>query len=624
VSAGRDAGAGAVIPGCRMGHVRRTRACWTTLRVGIAVMILAIGAGARIRGAEAPAPAPKPALKEEVKVILVQIPILAKDKKGNPVRDLKPEEIEVKVHGDRLRVAYLEPFHPAGLDLKPLAPVGLFLDAPGGWQLPTASTTAAPHYVIFFIDVENDDRMRREDTLEKLVTFVEREMAPSTRGAVFSYDGAAHLELPFTTDRAAMASVLRQAWDRPPRPKMGFESRVKTMLSRFDDCVTSIKEMTAVGDQTCLQDVAREYGDEVRPRALEFLSALNDTIEYVAGLQGRKTILAVTHGVEMDPGTLIADAARSVLGNTDQIGQLQLDVGFGDTPRLRMDEVMALAVRNHVAIEFLDRMQPPNWDYSAKSGRLMAPGTSPMKSAFAAAQTDLEEIAVATGGVFVPSPDFLAGLRSIQSVEDGAYEVGYYLDEFIPEKDLVKVKVAATRKGVRVSFRRGFYARGSAKPDRAQGRIVLTPRASRAVEADPAVKPDQAAAPNKTAEAIQPGQGGQAVASGGGALFDFTIEADPIQIGYKVSGDEVTANFTLHVLVRDEGGHERVGAYHLLNHSYPLSLWKKGNVEPVTIRGWVELPPGNYTLVAVFRNTETKWMGEIMQTVTVPAPQPAS
>ena len=598
-----------------MGQVRRTRARRTAVQVGIVGMVLTIGAGARVRGAEQAAPPRKPALKEEVKVILVQLPILARDKKGNPIRDLKPEEIEVKSHGDRLRVAYLEPFHPAGLDLKPMTPVGLFLDAPGGWQLPTASTTAAPHYVVFFIDVENDDRMRREDTLEKLVTFVKDEMAPSTRGAVFTYDGAAHLELPFTTDRAAVASVLRQAWDRPPRPKMGFESRVKTMLSRFDDCVTSIKAMTAVGDQTCLQDVAREYGDEVRPRALEFLSALNDTIEYVAGLQGRKTILAVTHGVEMDPGTLIADAARSVLGNTDQIGQLQLDMGFGDTPRHRMDDVMALAVRNHVAIHFLDRMQPPNWDYAAKSGRLMAPGTTPMKSAFAAAQTDLEEMAVATGGVFVASPDFLEGLRSIQSVEDGAYEVGYYLDEFMPEKDLAKVKVAATRKGVRVSYRKGVYARGSARPERAQGRIVLTPRASQTGTASEG---------GEARQADQAGKPGQAGVPGEGAFFDFAIEADPLQIGYKISGDEATSNFTLHVFVRDEGGHERVGAYHLLNHSYPLSLWKKGNVEPVTIRGWVQLPPGTYTIVAVFRNTETKWVGEIVQTVVVPAPQPTS
>ena len=201
MSAKRNAQPRDDFPERRMGQVRRTRARRTAVQVGIVGMVLTIGAGARVRGAEQAAPPRKPALKEEVKVILVQLPILARDKKGNPIRDLKPEEIEVKSHGDRLRVAYLEPFHPAGLDLKPMTPVGLFLDAPGGWQLPTASTTAAPHYVVFFIDVENDDRMRREDTLEKLVTFVKDEMAPSTRGAVFTYDGAAHLELPFTTGR---------------------------------------------------------------------------------------------------------------------------------------------------------------------------------------------------------------------------------------------------------------------------------------------------------------------------------------------------------------------------------------------------------------------------------------
>ena len=64
-----------------------------------------------------------------------------------------------------------------------------------------------------------------------------------------------------------------------------------------------------------------------------------------------------------------------------------------------------------------------------------------------------------------------------------------------------------------------------------------------------------------------------------------------------------------------------MGAYHLLNHAYGIDLWTAEDIEPVTVGGWVDLPPGEYTIRATFRNTQTGWSGELLTSVVEPGPE---
>src|SRR5206468_6599023 len=108
----------------------------------------------------------------------------------------------------------------------------------------------------------------------------------------------------------------------------------------------------------------------------------------------------------------------------------------------------------------------------------------------------------------------------------------------------------------------------------------------------------------------------------GGSIWSFQVQVDPRGIGYLLSGEEASANFTLHIIVEDDSGRERVSAFHLINHAYPAELWRKGDVGPVLINGWVELPAGSFTLRALFRNTQSGAGGEVRQTLELP-PSPA-
>jgi hypothetical protein len=100
----------------------------------------------------------------------------------------------------------------------------------------------------------------------------------------------------------------------------------------------------------------------------------------------------------------------------------------------------------------------------------------------------------------------------------------------------------------------------------------------------------------------------------------FSIVVDPDQLGYQEfpAAGVAEATLTLHFRVETEEGRPLADSYHFLSHTYPLELWEKDDVEPIIIKGWVELPPYDYRLVAVIRNARTGMGGELAIALAVP------
>ena len=100
------------------------------------------------------------------------------------------------------------------------------------------------------------------------------------------------------------------------------------------------------------------------------------------------------------------------------------------------------------------------------------------------------------------------------------------------------------------------------------------------------------------------------------ALRGFAREAE--RLGYKLAGEEASADFSLLLRVLGEDGQPLAEAYHLVHHSYPRGAWQSRNIEPVQFPGWVELPPGNYQIVASVRNLAADRQGHSAQAISVP------
>lgn len=535
-----------------------------------------------------PAPVPVP-VEERVLVQLVQLPFVATDRQGRPVADLDKSEIRVKLRGQEPKIAYLEHLavHEKGAT-EAIPDVRLYLDAPGGWSEPVHSTPSND-FLAIVVDNENDTPVRRDEALEKLTKFLDSELDPDLRIAVFSYSGTLKLELPFTTDRNAAKSSVRLAASREGRPRVDPRARVRQLVDKFDACVEHRGDFESVGDPQCIRDVSNEYVGEMRPRSSDLMLALEGVVQYLGGLQGRKGVFVLSHGFPIDLSPVLLEAARGVLGNSDALGDLQLYVGFGDDPRARMDRLIESLIRQRITMTFVDRSLPPSADTGANVERVTAPGSSPMRAEYDAAASDMEQIAISSGGMRIYSSDLGEGLRKAIHARDGAYELGLQLSTYLDPDKLAKISVDCTRKGVKIYSRRGTYAAPPQAEEPLHGKFVFGKG--------------------------QPLDGDRAP----GIHQSFALQVDPTSIGYEVDDTEAHASFTLDLLVvRASDRRNLAETYHFVDHAYDKNMWVKPDRAPMTLTGWVDLPPGDYTLEAWVRNVRSGREGVIRQNVRVP------
>jgi VWFA-related protein len=534
-------------------------------------------------------------LVEEVEVRLVQIPILAQDRHGRPITDLTAEEVVVKDRGKKMEVAFLDPFVT---DLERPGPDGevrLYVSAPGGWDgVVTSAGGGEPRYLVLLIDIENDAKLRRPDAMAEVKQFIDDELDPSFRTAVMSYNGHLNQEVSFTSDKEALHSAVLRAYARSPRPDLDLQARVRGLIRQFEECQegeTTPYSFHRDADDTCLRNIALQYADERRPFSRDFLDALEGVIRYAGGLKGRKSVLALSHGVAAEATKEALEAMRAFFGNTEQVSRLQLSLIAGEGARLEMDAIMDLAVRQQVTLHFVDRNSAPTGGAGVRQDRMYMPGARPMQAAFEAPQVDLEEIATHTGGVFVHSPQQVyKGLSHAINLEHGGYLLGYYVREYLSPKRLRKVSIGTKRKGIEIVHRRGYYSARESSGSSLNGSI----RIGRPVALD--------------AEGRE------------GQFVPFHIVVDPTQLGYQEYPDAgaAEATLTLHFRVETPEGRPLADSYHFLSHAYPLELWEKDDIEPIIIKGWVELPPYDYRLVAVIRNARTAHGGELTTSLAVP------
>jgi VWFA-related protein len=536
----------------------------------------------------AAADAPRPSqIQQQAAVRLVQTPLVATDRRRHPVRDLKPEEIEVKYHGRALRIDRLEPVRGK----PPATEVRLHLDAPGGSLAPARSELAGAPYVVLLVDVENDAPVQREETARAAADFVRTRLEPASRVSVFSYDGKLNLELPFTDDRDAVGSALVTAYSRAGRPRMDPRQRMQRLLSRLETCVQSQGQFAKTADPQCLRDVANQYAGELNPRAVEFIRALEELARILGGLQGRKTVVALSHGLPIDAEVVLMAGVRAVFGEEGVDPGFQSYLGFGAPPRQAMDQLLDALVRERITLSFVDRVAPPAGDFQASRGEMTAPGMSPLRAEYDATAADMQQIATVSGGMHLQSTNVARGLNQVVEQLDGSYDLTFRLDEDLRESSLAKIAVSCTREGVRLVRRRSAYRPSPLDLRPMKGRFVLGRVTATPEDHPPAVR--------------QP----------------LRIEVDPRQIGYEVHEGEAQANFTVHVMIFSAAG-QLADEFHFVNHAYDAELWKRGDVAPVTLTGWIDAPPGEYLLRAWIRNTGSGGEGTIEGPITIKALSP--
>lgn len=511
-----------------------------------------------------------PPFSEQVNVRIVTVPVIAREANGQPVKDLEAAEVSVREQGRAHAVESVTPVMRPPVTRADLPRVRLITQAGGPKDVATSKATE-PRYMVILIDIENDPPTARDKALEATAKFVETDLDPSFQVALLVLDGELQQRVPFTQNRQLIVSALKEIPSKlRARARMAPELRMESLLRQLPECVA----MDGVMSDDCIRGAALEHAGELHGNALMYIAGLEGAVDYLSGLEGHKSVLVVGGNITFSPAGPIAEAIRALFGAIPVATDVEQDIIGDDRARPRLEEVLTKARRNNVSFSFLDRSQAPS-DVSPRRDTQFQPGYRPMTRNYHAGQEDLNEIAAATGGTFVASTRVDEGLRRTVALMEGAYYVSFYLrdDKPLTPKRLRGIKITSVKRpGVEIRHRRGFEDWRSADDTPAatvDGLVETGARVKQEIDGAPAdVTP-----------------------------IRFTFE--PKDLGYEEKGDQAVAQFTVHIRLRTNEGDLLADSYRVLHHSYPIELWRKGEVEPPALMAFADLPEGDYVAEAV-------------------------
>ncbi|MDH3284977.1 MAG: VWA domain-containing protein [Acidobacteriota bacterium] len=541
----------------RVSHVR--------LAAGLAALLTALPSAGQDEPPQRPQPSDR---REEVFVHFVEIDLLATDRDGSPVTDLTLDDLVVRENGKIQRAAELTRHETA--QVKPAAvPAGTIrFDAPDG-QIPRISAGVEPRWLVLLFDLDHTEPHLFGELQKTVKTFVAKQTRETDRIAVASFSGELSLVQSFTDDRSVAIAAIDRIFVEP-RPNIRWQARIRELMSLIRDCQKQMMANKAFDSGSeCVAAHGRNYVQETRRATLDYIDAMEQISRLLGGVQGRKYLFLLSHGVSLDPALEAVETIRAVAGTERHLQDLRFQLSEGVDYRRQFYAAIDQAVRGKVTFLALDPSAPPSGDFGASQSVEFRRGAEPYRTAFREARNGLDEVSGSTGGRFYGSRKLLSSMTKALNAVRGGYTLGYYSDRsrIKDPSDLVKTTVKCSRKGVRISTRRGYFIRPGV-PERKLADLAIgeqTPRENATI-----------------------------------VPFDVTI--DPKEMRALQGENEIALNYSVHLVLRTADGSPVAESFHFLGHVYPKAAWEQETIEPPRYRGELELAPGNFIFNIIVRD----------------------
>lgn len=405
----------------------------------IVLALLALNLGAL---AQNPTPTPTAAEQDDavvkISTNLVQIDVAVTDRRGNAIRDLRLEEIEIYENGvkqtpssfsfiSRLRERE-EGSGTRPFENMPIAPVR-------PEQVRRSIALVVDDLTLSF---ESTHFVRRA-----LRKFVNEQMQPGDLVAIIRTGSGIGALQQFTTDKRQLhAAIDRVRWNASGSGSMGAFAAIERKMETGEP-----EQEPAAGERT-REGVDREFQDfRESVFATGTLGAVNYIVRGMQELPGRKSIMLLSDGFS--------------LFSTDALG-------FKESGRVMrsLQQLVDLANRASVVVYTMDARGVQVTGYTAadntsgRSAEEMENEISSRKDKLFDSQAGLQYLARQTGGFAIINNNDLAG--GIRKILD---DQSYYLIGYVPDDETFDRKnrrfnaleVKVTRPGVQVRHRSGFF-----------------------------------------------------------------------------------------------------------------------------------------------------------------------
>jgi len=366
--------------------------------------------------------------KAQTELVLVNVTV--RDKKGNPVRDLKPEDFTVLEDNKPQKVATFDIENTENTPQVPLQQANL-LSAPAkktrasASDAPTASAQESAikdrRLIILFFDLSSMQPDEIERSSNAAQDYLSKQMQPADLVSIVSLGNSITVNQDFTSDRGQLKAVLQS-----------FNSGAG---AGFELGSTGTTEGTADTAQSFTVDDT-EYNIFNTDRRLQALRAV---AEQVANVPQKKSLIYFSSGMQ-----------RTGIENQSQLRAAINSAVLANLSIYTMD------IRGLQAL-------PPGGEAQSASlrGTSAYSGRSQMNALDSNFQTQetLVTLAADTGGkAFLDSNDFGRVFKGVQDDTSMYYLLGYHSTNTAKDGKYRRITVKVNRPDVKVDFRRGYYA----------------------------------------------------------------------------------------------------------------------------------------------------------------------
>jgi len=382
--------------------------------------------GLALLGSYLPAQQTNYTFHAETEVVLVNVTV--RDRTGNFVRDLKPEDFQIKEDGKTQQIVSFDIENTDAIPTMDVAQAKPFANSPSPAPNTAVLQPAAAaiefkdrRLIVLFFDLSGMEPDEIDHSVTAAKNYVDKQMAPADLVSIVSLGSSLQVNQDFTSDHALLNKALQSL---NPGAGQGFEEGSTGTTEGTPDTGGSF-----TADDT-------EYNIFNTDRRLE---ALRSVAERLSHVQQKKSLIYFSSGIDR--------------------------TGIENQSELRA--ATNAAVRANLAFYTMDIRGLQALVAGGEAQNASLRGTSPysgqatlnaLNSNFTTQET-LVTLAADTGGrAFLDSNDFSKVFKGVQDDTSTYYVLGYHSSNPARDGRYRRITVSLNRPGVKLEFRRGYYA----------------------------------------------------------------------------------------------------------------------------------------------------------------------
>jgi VWFA-related protein len=436
----------------------RTRLFLTFVCLGLCLAVaIAVHAVPQTSAPVQPAPskasqAPQPSQSSAVLKVttrLVTFDLIARDSHGKPVRDLKPEDLQIleekKVEQKVDQLEFIErpavTLPPSNATPATHNPLTVYSNQVASDELKISPTVL----LMDGVNTQTANQMQGRPQMLRLL----KTLPPNTPVAVFLMGSSLKLLQGFTSDGALLHSAVEHALagnDIEQDPRDDPNSASNSILDLAAD--------TGIDISTDIQDFEKDqYAGTMDIRVRKTLDALGTIGQFLSGIHGRKNLIWVSESfpisLEPDP-TTGTDSFAGVRDYGEQVAAVANELTDAQVAVYPVD------IRGLQTQQAFTASQPTR---RGLTGKMMADQLNRESTARNLSFGTMDMLAEGTGGKTCKNTNDLSGcVATALNDSSSYYELSFYPQGIPWDGKFHKVVVKTTRPGVKLSYRAGYYA----------------------------------------------------------------------------------------------------------------------------------------------------------------------